>query len=169
MPNVTGDMIAERAYAFRDSKIPYSQWDCQAFVEEVMRTVGMYKNYRGSNHMYREMVYDIRPCAGITPEKGELLFTVKHDGKEPATYKDGINAAHVGIYTGYGKGAMHSSANGVEQTAYPASRWTHCAKIIGVGYGTDTAGSENTKQTAEEALALIESIIRTWRNQTWEN
>jgi len=47
---------------------------------------------------------------GIVPN-GAFLFILEHDGKEPEKYKkDGIgNASHIGLKTGRGDGAIHSS------------------------------------------------------------
>ena len=49
---------------------------------------------------------------GLVPA-GALLFILEQDGKEPAKYRgDGLgNASHIGIKTGRGKGAIHSSAS----------------------------------------------------------
>lgn len=101
--------------------VPYSQMDCQAFVEQCLRDCGMNKNLAGSNAWFRE-VYN--HGAIMTPEecvkelgtvpKGAFLFILEHDGGEPEKYKpDGLgNASHIGIVTEpRGKGAIHSSAS----------------------------------------------------------
>ena len=45
--------------------------------------------------------------------KGAFLFILKHDGGETNRgYRDGLgNASHIGLYTGRGQGAMHSSSS----------------------------------------------------------
>ena len=99
---------------------PYTEMDCQAFVEKCMADCGCRKNLAGSNAWYREC---LRGGWAGTPEecvktfglipKGALLFILSQDGKEPAKYReDGVgNAGHIGIKTGRGKGAIHSSAS----------------------------------------------------------
>ena len=101
--------------------VPYSQMDCQAFVEQCLRDCGLKKDLAGSNAWYREVM---NHGAVMTPEecvdqlgcvpKGAFLFILSHDGGEPAKYKpDGIgNCSHIGICTGKrGKGGIHSSAS----------------------------------------------------------
>lgn len=94
----------------------YSEMDCQAFVEKCMADVGYRKNLAGSNAWFRAMDWAGSPeeCVrqfGSVP-KGAFLFILKHDGKEPARYTDGIgNASHIGIKTGRGEGAIHSSSS----------------------------------------------------------
>ena len=101
--------------------VPYSQMDCQRFVEQCASDCGIKIDLAGSNTWYR---YIMQHGAVMTPEecvkelgcvpKGAILFIVEHDGKEPDKYKgDGYgNASHMGICTGdRGKGAIHSSAS----------------------------------------------------------
>ena len=98
----------------------YKEMDCQEFVERCMRDVGLKMNLAGSNAWFREVTKNgwtgtPEECVkvfGCVP-KGALLFILKSDGKEPAKYKaDGIgNASHIGIKTGRGDGAIHSSSS----------------------------------------------------------
>lgn len=99
---------------------PYSTMDCQAFVECCLYDCGLVKDLAGSNAWYREVmnhgwVGSPEECVkmfGSVPV-GAFLFILEHDGKEPDKYKpDGIgNASHIGIVTGTGEGAIHSSAS----------------------------------------------------------
>ena len=96
---------------------PYSEMDCQKFVETCMADVGLRMDLPGSNAWYRKMSWVGSPeeCVrrfGSVP-KGALLFILEKDGKEPAKYRgDGIgNASHIGIKTGRGDGAIHSSSS----------------------------------------------------------
>lgn len=86
--------------------VPYEQLDCQGFVEQAMSICGTHRNWRGSNHMYR----DVR---GVTPinwakdiygsiPAGAAVFIWANDGGEiQRGYNDGLgNASHVGITTG---------------------------------------------------------------------
>ena len=94
---------------------PYIVMDCQAFVERCLLDAGLDRNLAGSNAWYREMDWTGTPeeCTalfGAVP-KGAFLFILEHNGKEPDKYKpDGLgNASHIGICTGTGLGAIHSS------------------------------------------------------------
>ena len=100
---------------------PYSEMDCQAFVEQCLRDCGMNKNLPGSNAWFREVYHN---GAVMTPEEcvkelgtvppGAFLFILEQDGKETDKYKpDGLgNASHIGLCTGKeGKGAIHSSSS----------------------------------------------------------
>ena len=104
---------------------PYSEMDCQAFVEACLRDAGINLYLAGSNSWYRKMDWtgtpeECKALFGRIPQ-GAFLFILESDGNEPAKYKkDGIgNASHIGIYTGLytkgQKGAMASSKskNGV--------------------------------------------------------
>lgn len=107
IPNIfpTG---ADLAKAIRDHPeilgIPHSKLDCQAAVEKALSLVGVVVNYRGSNHMWREMVTNRMSISEAGSQIGELLpgmicFTLKHDGSEVRRgYHDSMGAAvHVGI------------------------------------------------------------------------
>ena len=105
---------------FKYIGVSYQAMDCQAFVEKCMADCGLYKDLAGSNAWYREVmnhgwVGTPEECVAMmgTVPTGALLFILEHDGKEPAKYKpDGIgNASHIGIVTGQGEGAIHSSAS----------------------------------------------------------
>ena len=98
---------------------PYSEMDCQAFVERCLRDCGWTIDLGGSNTWYRKVrkegeLLTPEECTkkyGTTP-KGAFLFIHSYDGKEPAKYReDGLgNASHIGLCTGKeGEGAIHSS------------------------------------------------------------
>ena len=99
----------------------YQEMDCQAFVEKCMADVGYRKDLGGSNSWYRECmkhgwVGSPEECAkefGSVP-KGALLFILEAVGpKTPAKFRnDGIgDVTHMGIVTGRGDGAIHSSSS----------------------------------------------------------
>ena len=96
---------------------PYSEMDCQKFIEKCMADCGYYADLPGSNAWYRAMDWTGTPeeCRRVFGEipKGALLYILKNDGGEPEKYKeDGIgNASHIGIKTGRGEGAIHSSSS----------------------------------------------------------
>ena len=99
---------------------PYGQMDCQAFIEWCLAQCGLRKDLAGSNAWYREVMKN--GWAG-SPEEcvkkfgkgpaGAFLFIHAFDGGEPAKYRpDGLgNASHIGIVTGKGEGAVHSSSS----------------------------------------------------------
>lgn len=88
--------------------VPYSEMDCQAFVERCLRDLGIKKDLPGSNAWYREVLAhgwvgspeECKSKYGFIPA-GAFLFILKQDGGEPSKYKgDGIgNASHIGIFT----------------------------------------------------------------------
>ena len=115
---ISGKQLAEAGYKYLGT--PYSQMDCQAFVEQCLKDCGLNKNLAGSNAWFREVHQNGEI---LTPEEcvskygkvppGAFLFILAKDGKEPAKYKsDNLgNASHIGIATGKGEGAIHSSAS----------------------------------------------------------
>ena len=115
---ISGKQLAEAGYKYLGT--PYSQMDCQAFVEQCLKDCGLSKNLAGSNAWFREVHQNGEI---LTPEEcvskygkvppGAFLFILAKDGKEPAKYKsDNLgNASHIGIATGKGEGAIHSSAS----------------------------------------------------------
>lgn len=101
--------------------VPYSQMDCQAFVEKCLADCGLKMDLAGSNAWYREVnkngvILTPEECVrqlGCVP-RGAFLFILEHDGKEPEKYKpDGLgNASHIGLCTiPRGEGAINSSAS----------------------------------------------------------
>ena len=99
---------------------PYREMDCQAFIEWCLRQCGLKKDLAGSNAWYREVM---KNGAVMTPEEcvkqlgkvpaGAFLFIHAFDGgEEKRGYHDGLgNASHIGIVTGRGEGAIHSSSS----------------------------------------------------------
>ena len=163
---------------------PYSEMDCQAFVERCFREVGYYKDLAGSNAWWRECV---RNGWTGTPEecvkryggapKGALLFIVEDDGGEPAKYRgDGYgNASHMGIVTQRGDGAIHSSSTrGCVATSKFKDRtirgggWNRVGLLNVFNYGatvnwvdghqdagSDAGSGDGTGKTEKEAEAVI--------------
>lgn len=156
--SVTGQAIAEKAITGGYVGIPYSKLDCQAFVERVLHDVGLpIINYRGSNHQWRELVYDRVRIDDARRENdllpGMLVFTVKYDGGETKRgYHDDMgNAVHVGIYVGEDN-VIHSTTGGVQWGKL--SRFTHAAKIIDVDYQTDVELARYDKPIANPETEL---------------
>lgn len=159
---VRADAYVERALTGGYLGIPYEKLDCQAFVEQVLKDCNaLTENWRGTNHMWREAVYDRSDDMGtIVP--GEWVFKVAHDGGEiPRGYNDDMgNAYHVGIYCGDGE-VIHSTTGGVQMGTI--NGWTHHAKCIDVDYGdvlfeVDTIISDSLIEVAEALVRLAEKI-----------
>lgn len=143
---ITGAHIADVAEHCGLIGTPYSELDCQAFVEEVLKRAGMkIINYRGSNHMWRELVYDRHLIVNTDIPVGALVFIVKFDGGEKKRgYNDSMgNATHVGIYLGDGQ-VIHSTTGGVQYGKL--TRFTDYAIIKDVDY--DNKGDGNNESNA---------------------
>ena len=74
---MTGEQCIKNANINELIGIPYSKLDCQALIEKILIRGGIQcKNFRGSNHMWREMVRNRRDkYTNITP--GSNLMEVK--------------------------------------------------------------------------------------------
>lgn len=105
----------------------YKTMDCQAFVERCMADCGLKKDLGGSNSWYRAMTWTGTPeeCKakfGTIP-KGAILYIWEPVSETtPEKFRhDGVgDITHMGIKTGTGKGAIHSSRTmkGVAESAF---------------------------------------------------
>ena len=109
----TGAEYAKQAKLSKYDKLKYSQYDCQAFCELVLKDLGVRQpngavyNWKGSNDMYRNAVSwvgsidECRKKFGYIPI-GAWAFMWDQTGNEKQRgYYDGLgNASHVGIYIG---------------------------------------------------------------------
>lgn len=173
MARIDNFTFAEAAYDYRDSHIPYSKLDCQAFVERVLQDCGVIRNWKGSNDMWRNALSwkgtiqeAIAEFGAVLP--GMWLFTVKNDGGEVKRgyHDDQGNAAHVGICTLKGKGAMHSTTGGVQECKFPdASRWTHCGKAKDIDYRTVPQDDQSIAEEIREIINKLEEIERRLNNE----
>ena len=104
--------FAENALLPKWDKYTYDQLDCQGFVEEVLKDLGVRKpdgsvfNWRGSNSMYRNF-YTWRGSVDESSAKfgsvpvGSFVYMWKPTGEEEVGYHDGLgNCTHVAIYCG---------------------------------------------------------------------
>lgn len=138
---ITGIQFALQAQSDMYDGIPYSKYDCQAFVEAVARDAGIRKpdggiyNWKGSNHMWRAIHGwhgTIQSCVtefGKIPP-GAWVFICHHDGGEKDRgYNDNLgNFTHVGIYCHDGKMPVRDSTRftGRDGVGYRAiSAFTH--------------------------------------------
>lgn len=136
--------------------IPYATLDCQGYVKRVCHDLGENVTWRGSNDMWRNKTTDNREIKTRSPTAGELVFIVKKDGKEPKYYTDGVNASHVGIYTG--DGVMESTTGGVQYHDGLPSKWTHCAKLNCVNYDYLDEDSDNRDYVNGYNMGLADAI-----------
>lgn len=166
----TGAEFAQAAMQIAAKGYSYKDMDCQAFMEAALKKVGIYKNWRGSNHMWREALSWHGSVEECMQKYGEIpigawIFTVKNDGGEKSRgYNDSMgNAAHVGCYTGQGKGAVHSTTGGTQECAFPdAKRWTHVGLCSLLDYSTEyvpTVG-ESIKAGLHQISNIVEALLR---------
>ena len=131
----------------------YEEMDCQAFVEKCMADVGYRRDLGGSNSWYRECMKqgwtgtpeECMKQFGSVP-KGALLFILEPVGpKTPAKFRnDGVgDVTHMGIVTGRGDGAIHSSSSrGCVATSkfkgktVPNGGWNRIGLLPVFDYGT---------------------------------
>ena len=166
---------------FKYLGVPYSEMDCQAFVEKCISDCGMHKDLAGSNAWYREVmkngaIMSPEECVqqlGCVPE-GAFLFIHAFDGGEPSKYHgDGMgNASHIGICTGTrGEGAIHSSASRgcVAESKFKGKTinggwnkvglWDPVSYDYGGGSGGGGSGSPDEPQTEPEPTPGITAIV----------
>lgn len=171
---ITGKHIAETAINSGLIGTPYSEMDCQAFVEVILKKAGLkIPNYRGSNHMWRELVDDRMKVEGNLVPAGALAFIVRFDGGEVKRgYHDQMgNAVHVAIALGDGR-VMESTAGGVQFSSL--KRFTDFGLIKNVDYdygGEDDEGEgcPDAKSTILNALVVIANRLMELEDYVYEN
>lgn len=166
---IKASAFAEQAKSSAYDGIPYSELDCQAFVEKVLGDCGCKKsngaryNWTGSNKMWRVALNWKGTLAQARAQWGDIpvgawVFTVKYDGGEKERgYNDNEgNAKHVGIYIGDGR-VRHSSTGGVQYAKIDEARWTHCGLCKYLDYGDAPVDDKISSVIAllEEALKIL--------------
>ena len=180
----TGQDMAEQAVTGGYVGQPYSKWDCQAFVEQVLKDLGVRKpdgsiyNWKGSNSMFRNHIRwrgTIEECKqkfGCIP-KGAFMFLVKHDGGEVERgYHDELgNASHVGLYLGTSPlPVMDSQPTGGVQYR-KLSIFTHVGLMDMIDYSSSPEPSPRTEldavriirnadSTDEEVLEALKTLTK---------
>lgn len=161
---VTGEEVAEQAVNGDYLGKPYSKYDCQAFVEQVLKDLEVRKpdgtpyNWKGSNSMFRNHIRwrgTIEECQkkyGSIPI-GAFMFLVKHDGGEVARgYHDDLgNASHVGLYIGTGFGNPNYPCADSQPTGGVQMRklnvFTHVGLMDMIDYSTSSEPSSKPEET----------------------
>ena len=157
---ITGAHIADVAEHCGLIGTPYSELDCQAFVEEVLTRAGLKTiNYRGSNHMWRELVYDRHLIVNTDIPVGALVFMVRFDGGEKKRgYHDSMgNATHVGIYLGNGQ-VIHSTTGGVQYGKLV--RFTDYGLIKDVDYSNNGGGNNEESNAGQGPTDKLQDLKR---------
>lgn len=113
---ISADKFAEAGKKYLGRS--YDDMDCQEFFERCAEDAGLSLDLKGCNAWFRKFretgwtgsPEECKKVFGIIP-KGAALFIHAFDGgEEKRGYHDGLgNASHIGIKTGTGKGAIHSS------------------------------------------------------------
>lgn len=163
--------FAKQAESDRYNGIPYSELDCQAFVEKVLEDLGCRNsagkvyNWKGTNDIWRNALdekYTYDACIekyGTIPP-GFLLFTMKHDGGEKARgYTDGYNVCHTGIALD-ARRARHSTTGGVQYCTHPATRWTHAGKLSCLSMLDNTDNKSNNNEVIRDTIATLTDLIK---------
>ena len=174
----TGQDIAEQAVTGNYIGTPYSKLDCQGFVEQVLKDLGVRKpdgspyNWKGSNSMFRNYIRwrgTIDECIkkfGSIP-KGAFVFLVEHDGGEVEKgYHDDLgNASHVGLYIGTSPNpCMDSQPTGGVQMR-KLNVFTHVGLMDMVDYSTEL--NRPNEQKDSKALVAI-ATIRNPDSNEWD-
>ena len=167
----TGKDMAEQAVTGGYVGQPYSKWDCQAFVEQVLKDLGVRKpdgnpyNWKGSNSMFRNHIRwrgTIEECKqkfGCIPQ-GAFMFLVQHDGgEEERGYHDDLgNASHVGLYVGTSPlPVMDSQPTGGVQYR-KSSIFTHVGLMDMIDY---SSSPEPAPRTELDAVRIIRNADST--------
>lgn len=165
---ITGERLAEQAIKGGYLGKPYSEMDCQGFVERVIYDLGIRKpngtayNWRGSNSMYRNYFQwrgtksECEKAFGRIPQ-GALVFKCRNDGGEKEKgYTDGLgNFYHVGMYVGSEQGNIINSTAGGVQFAKSMNGWSHVSLLSFIDYTGATVPGTGTKN---RMLSLVKDM-----------
>ena len=165
----TAFQFSECALLPKWEKYTYDQLDCQAFVEAVLKDIGVRKkdgsvyDWRGSNSMYRNY-YSWRgtkdECIkefGKIPV-GAFVYIWEPTGQEERGYTDKLgNCTHVGIYCGNNvvrdsTRTSNGKRNGPGTTTM--DRFTRVTLFTGLDYNTNASYNDDI----DKCLATIDRI-----------
>ncbi|MBO5839669.1 MAG: hypothetical protein J6R06_08355 [Bacteroidales bacterium] len=165
----TGIDFAECALLPKWDKFTYDELDCQAFVEAVLKEIGIRKtngqfyNWTGSNSMYRNYyswrgsISDCLNKYGFIPV-GAFVYIHKDSGV-PDQYKNDTigNMSHVGIYCGNdvvrdSTRSTKTHRNGVGTRSLEG--FTHITLFTGLDYSCNNSYNSNV----EKAFNIIDGL-----------
>ena len=169
MGKYTGLQFAENAVLPKWEKYTYEQMDCQGFVEEVLKDIGVRKpdgsifNWRGSNSMYRNYYTwrgSVDECIakfGSIPV-GAFVYIWEPTGEEKVGYKDGLgNCKHVGIY--FGKNVVRDSTRSTKTKRNgPGTRTLDGFNRVTLFEYLDYSVTNSYNADVEGIMAIIDSI-----------
>lgn len=171
---ITAAAFAENALLSKWNKYTYSHLDCQAFVEMVLRDVGVRKpdgtvyNWRGSNSMYRNFYSwrgTVEECIkqfGSVPV-GAFVYIWFPTGETENGYTDGLgDARHVGIYCG--NNIVRDSTRSTKTKrdgvgSRPLSDFNRVTLFVGLDYGLSTDYNNPVDNPVDNLLKSI-TVIR---------
>lgn len=164
----TGYDFATCALLPKWDKYSYSELDCQAFVEAVLKDIGVRKNngqcynWTGSNSMYRNYyswrgtIEECKSKFGFIPV-GSFLYIHKDSG-QPEAYKDNLgNMSHVAIYCGEDvvRDSTRSTKTGRDGVGTRTLKgFTHVSLFSALDYSFNTSYNA----TIEQMLSVIDGI-----------
>ena len=172
---VSASVFAENALLSKWDKYKYTDLDCQAFVEAVLKDIGVRKkngevyNWRGSNSMYRNC-YVWRGTVAEAVKKfgavplGAFVYIWKPDGAEDVGYTDGLgNCSHVGIYCGNGivrdsTRSTKTGRNGVGSR--PLSDFNRVTLFEGLDYDINISYNDRVTGLLESINKIREELKR---------
>lgn len=172
----TGEDFSNCALLDKWNKYKYTQLDCQGFVEEVLKDIGITKsdgsfyNWKGSNSMYRNF-YQWRGTKEECIEKfgcvplGAFVYIWRETGADLVGYFDDLgNFTHVGIYCGNNivrdsTRSTKTGRDGVGNTTL--DRFTHVSLFAGLDYSEKKKYNSDVMEI-NDLISEMESKMKEW-------
>ena len=165
--------FAENALLPKWEKYTYDRLDCQAFVEAVLKDIGVRKadgsvyDWRGSNSMYRNY-YSFRGTIDEAVKKfgslpvGSFVYKWDPTGEKEVGYTDGLgNAKHVGIYCGNDivrDSTRYKNSSGQYVRNGPGTTSLKGFNRVTLFTGLDYNCNNSYNADVESLMAIIDSI-----------
>ena len=185
---VNAEKLAQAGFKYLGRS--YEEMDCQKFVEKSLKDCGNSTDLPGSNAWYRKMTWvgspeECKSRFGTIPAGAFLYIWANDGGEEARGYHDGKgNASHIGLVTGTGKGAIHSSysrgcvcESDFKGKTIKNGGWNRVGLWDEVDYGepvnsilsgeskADDGGKEETMSEIATVWALSGSTVNIRKNQ----
>ena len=177
----TGAQYGKQAESKQYDSLKYSQVDCQAFCEKVLKDLGVRKSnggiydWKGSNDMWRHAVSwkgtiaEARAKFGCIPV-GSWAFMVKHDGGEVprGDHDNEGNASHVSIVVNQNQVRDSTKGTGRDGVAYrKLSDFTHIGLPDKLDFNVESHNIIEVEaddiEKVKSLLNQITSIIGGWK------